>query len=364
MKINKKILFLIMIMIIETIFLKTFMYDFFPKKYFYDANRILGIMNGMFSEDKAYSYTAKIFNCVNFLGLKTLKQWGYLISLIFIPIFIKNILKEEKNSLSMLVFILASFTLLNIYVFGLSKDIIQFVYFLILYLILSNKKINNYKKTFLLCSVLLVEALLFRVYYAIMGMLIVTIFLIYKIFINGKKIKRKQLIKIIILSMGLFFAEVYVVQLLSTDNYNSILNARYSVNVFRDGSQDARTIINDLLGQNTNFLKFVGNYLINFVRLLFPFELLVKGFAQIIFMIYQLFITIMFFKSIKKINEQNCLWIITMLSYVMISTIFEPDFGSFVRHETAMILIILEIIRIGKKNDIMLNTKMRSDINE
>lgn len=347
MKIKKNFLLLIFFMAIETIFLKTFMYDLLPNKYFLDAGHILGVMNGIAGTDKSYSYVASIFNMINVFGFTNIQQWGYLIAMIFVPILIKCISKYRNYNQVELIFIFAAFTLLNIYVFGISKDIIQFVYFLFIFIILSNKKLKNVSKIILICLVLLLEAYFFRIYYAIMAMLIVTIYFIYINFINEKKVDKKQFVKIIILSFSLFFLEIYVVQLLSYDNYDAILNARYSVNIWRVNDANAATIINDLLGQNTNYLKFIGNYVINFIRLLFPFELIFKGIKQIIFAIYQIFITTMLIKSCKKINYNNCLWIITLLSFIMISTIFEPDFGSFVRHETAAILIVLEVVRCG-----------------
>lgn len=349
MKVNKNFLILIIVMVLETIFLKTFMYDLLPQKYFLDAGHILGVMNGSAGTDKSYSYVANIFNTLNIFHFTNIRQWGYVISAIFVPIFIKCISKEKKYSIKLSVFILMSFTLLNIYVFGISKDIIQFVYFLLLYLIVSSKKINNIKKIILSCIVLLIEALVFRVYYAIMAMLIVTIYFVYIKFIRNKKISKKQFFRILTLSLFLFFVEVFIVQLISYDNYDAILNARYSVNIWRVNDNNANTIINDVLGKNTNYIKFIGNYLINFFRLMIPVELIFKGIKQILFMIYQFVITCALIKGAKKINDENCLWIIFVLSFIMISVIFEPDFGSFVRHETTMILFLLEIIKINKK---------------
>ena len=350
-KINRNLFFLIVIMIVETIFLKTFMYDILPKKYFFDANHILGVMKGISATDKSYSYVANIFNRINFFNLTSVKEWGYAISIIFVPIIIVCLRKEKKYSIGQTIFIFASYTLLNIYVLGISKDIIQFVYFLLLYLIVSNKKIKNTKKIILSCIVLLIEALLFRVYYAIMAMLIVTIYFVYIRFIRNKEINKKQFFKILVISLFLFFTEVFLVQLISYDNYDAILNARYSVNIWRANDDNANTIINDLLGKNTNYFKFIGNYLINFVRLMLPVELIFKGVKQILFMIYQFTITSNLAKSCKKIDDENCLWIIFVLSFIMISVIFEPDFGSFVRHETTMMLFLLEIMKINRKEN-------------
>ena len=351
MKMSKNLFYVLAFVIIETIFLKIFMYDILPAKYFFDALHILGVMNGTAYTDTAYTYTANIFNGINILGFDNIQQWGFFVAIVFMPILISIIAKKKDYNSWQYLFIIASFTLLDVYVLGLSKDIIQFIYFFAIYLILSSKKIGNIKKIIFSCAVLLYEAVNFRVYYAIMAMLIISIYAIYELFIKNKSLNKKQFIKIICLSLCVFFGEVFIVQIISTANYNAILHARSGVNMWRTNDTAANTIINDVLGLNTNYFKFMGNYLINTIRLMFPVELFVKGPIQIAFCMYQIFITINIIGSCKKMNESNCLWIITVISFFMVSIIFEPDFGSFVRHESALILIILEITRINFEKD-------------
>ena len=356
--ISKKMLLIIFVVIIETIFIKLLMYDTLPQKYFYDANHILNVMNNIGLTDKSYTYTANVFNFLNIFGLSDIKAWGYLISIIFLPVIIFGIAQNKEYNNFQLIFIISSIALLNIYVFGLSKDIIQFTYFLAIFFVLKSSKLSNLKKVILICFILLYEALNFRVYYAIMAMLVVTIYYIYLTFINGKKVNKRTFKKIILIAFLAFFLETFVVQLISSENYDSILNARYSVNIFRQDGTDSNTLINDLLGRNTNYFIFMGNYFINAIRLMFPIELFLKGPKQGIFAIYQIFISICLIRACRKINIKNCLWIITVISFFMISFIFEPDFGSFVRHETAMFLILLEVLNISceisKKNFIEL----------
>lgn len=347
MKVSKNLFCVLIFVIIETIFLKVFMYNILPDKYFFDALHILGVMNETAYTDPSYTYTANLFNKINIFGFSNIQQWGFLIALVFMPFLVFIIAKKKAYNLWQYIFIVASFTLLDIYVLGLSKDIIQFVYFFIIYLILSSKKMGNVKKIILSCLVLLYEAMNFRVYYAIMAMLIVSIYVIYEMFKKNKKCNKIKFKKIIILALCVFFAEVFVVQIVSAENYTAILHARSSVNMWRENDTAANTIINDVLGLNTNYFKFMGNYIINTIRLMFPIELFTKGPVQILFCIYQVFITMNIIGSCKRMNESNCLWVITIISFFMVSIIFEPDFGSFVRHESALILIILEITGIN-----------------
>lgn len=343
-KISKNLLYLLLIIIIETIVIKAFMYDFLPQKYFYDSNHILSTMKGIAPADKSYKYVADFFNKINIFNFSNIREWGCFISAIFTVILVVFFYNKKKIDKIESIYIIACVALLNIYVYGISKDIIQFIYFFIIYLILRNKKMGNKAKIILTCMVLLYEALNFRVYYAIMAMVFVTIYIIYTFMVKEKSIDKKGLLKIIVIAIIVFFAEVFVVQLLSKENYYSILYARSSVNGVRGNDVDAVTIINDLLGINTNFLKFIGNYCINFFRMLVPIELILKGGKYIPFIIFQIYIGYQILIMSRNLNEKNILWYAVILSFIMVSVIFEPDFGSFIRHESTLVLIMIEAI--------------------
>ncbi len=345
--INKRIFCLILIIILETFLVKAFQFKILPEKYFYDSTRILALSRGLTTiTDKSYSFAGNFFRVINIFGFTTLMQWSYFLSFVSIILIIFVLAKNRKISLKNFIFVIASVVLLNIYVFNISKDIIQFLFFYLIFIVLSNKKISNKRKLSLSFLILLIEAIGFRIYYLIMAMLMVTIYCIYIKKIKNKKINKKTIEKILLIALILFFTEIFVVQLVSTNNYNSIINARYIANINRESSPDSVTIINDLLGRNTNFIKFILNYLINFVRMLFPIELITKGVKYIPFIFYQLFITFTLFKTSTKLNDKNIMWLITFVSFIMISVIFEPDFGSFIRHESALFLIMFEMNKI------------------
>lgn len=350
-RINKNTLLLIFFVFLETIVIKLLQYKLLPTKFFYDSITILELMNSTINSiGGSFAYVANIFNKINFMHFATLQQWSIAISVIFTYIIVHFLSKNDNYKFSQIMFIIASVALLNIYVFNLSKDIIQFTYFLLIYLVLKSK-FKNITKLILCSAILMYEALNFRVYYAIMVMVMITIYAIYNVFIKNRSLNKKNVLNIIMLFIFSFFIEVFFVQLISNNNYNAILNARYDVNLYRQDSLDALTIINDPLGQNTNFIKFIANYLINFVRMNLPIELLFKGIIYIPFIIYQMYILFQLIKNIKTINDNNILLLDTIISFIMISVIFEPDFGSFIRHETALMLILLELINIQEKDN-------------
>lgn len=346
MKINKNLLFLIMIVITETILVKMFMYRFLPEKFFYDSNGILQLLNSTNIPDMSRKFTVMFFSKINIFGFTTVQQWGIMLSLIFSILIIKKIIKNKYYSTIQMLFIIMSVALLNIYVFNISKDIIQFIIFWIIFEVLSSEKSNN-MKIFMTIIILALEAIFFRVYYLIMALLVLTIYMIYKLFIEKKKLEKKNIVKIIILGIILFFIQVLILQSISTENYNSIMYARSSVNVSRLDGIDANTIIIEYFGDNTSFDKFILNYLTVFLRLLFPIELITKGIKYMPFIIYQLLITFNLLNLKKNINKENVTWLIVIASFFMVSAIFEPDFGSFIRHESTMFLIFLHMLMLS-----------------
>lgn len=358
-KLNRKNLLLCYILFCETIFMKMIQYDVFPTKYFYDSISILNKTKYEFVADKSFTFTANFFKVINLFGFNTVQQWSWTLGLIFTIILIFIILKYDKYNIGQMIFIIASFLFLNLYVFNISKDAIQFIIFLFIFAILNSAKLSEKKKLIFSCLILALEAYYFRIYYLIMAIIMIDIYFVYNIFFKNKKTTNKSKIKIIFLTMVVFFAQIFVLQAISTENYESIMYARSSVNIYRENSSSAVTLIKELFGNNDNYGIFILNYIINFFRLLFPVELILKGPKYLAFIIYQFFISFNLIIGLKKVDEKNLLYLIVMLGFILISTIFEPDFGSFIRHESALFVIILqvnifnELKRKGKNNEEM-----------
>lgn len=345
-KFYKKTFEFLSIIFIIAIVVKIAQQTILPEKYFYDSKKILVLMDGFYEADRIYIVTAQIFNFINILKLDSLVEWSIILGIIFnIVVFCVLLFRNKSYTMSEYIFIYASIALLNIYVFNLSKDIIQFVVFFIIYAVIVNSKIKNFTKIILITTILIIEALTFRIYYGIMAMLLISIYCVYLLLMNKNRLNKSVFTNIIIVGLAIFFIEIFIVSIISDTNYQSILYARSSVNMYREDDTDSVTIITDVLGENTNFVKFIGNYIINFIRMLIPVELLLKGVKYLPFVIYQIYVSIKFFKTLKNISHSNIVLTLTLLTFFMISVIFEPDFGSWIRHESAMMLIIIEMIK-------------------
>ena len=343
-KFYKKTFYNLLLIFVIGILAKIIQYNILPAKYFYDSKKILNMTLSELSADKAYEFTADFFKCINIFHFDSLLQWSIFIAIIGNIMIFVILLKDKEYTNIQYLFIYASIALLNIYVFNISKDIIQFLIFSFIYIILEKKKTSDTKKIVLITIMLLIEALFFRVYYAVMAMLFITIVFMYNKFIKRKLMEKRSVIKLISIILIAFFIEIMIVGIISKENYDSLLNARFSTNIFRTDDLDAATIIIDPLGYNSNVGIFIGNYIINAIRMMIPIELATKGIKYVAFIIYQLAILYIVIKSLKNISSKNYLYIAVYLAYFMVSVLFEPDFGSWVRHESTIFLILMGLI--------------------
>ena len=140
-----KNLTLVLIWII-LVFSKIFQFSFLPAKYFYDSNRIIGYTRYIpnYLDDGAYRFTALLFKKINVFGFTTITEWAIAITCIFsVSIFCIIYKRTREVDIIKFIFICCSIFLMGVYVFNISKDIIQLVIFLAVYLIIITKKINS-----------------------------------------------------------------------------------------------------------------------------------------------------------------------------------------------------------------------------
>jgi len=227
--------------------------------------------------------------------------------------------------------------LLNLFVFNLSKDIIQFLVFFIIFIIAMSKRISYKSKCTWISIVLLLETIFFRPYYILILYAFILLNIIYNKYNNSKKNHTKaSIVKMVFMSLAVFLIPIAISQYIFPSQYNSLISVRETVT----SGLTANTEINNIIKGN-NFVTFSLNYIINGIRIFFPLELFTKGITQTIFAVYQLFLTSLLIKSIKKIREENLLSVLLVVSYFLGAIVFEPDFGSVVRHEITLLLFFV-----------------------
>lgn len=291
---------------------------------------------------------AVFFRMINFLGLTTTVEFEIFISIIWNFLIIFLILKSKKLlSASQFLFLVTSIAVLNIWDFCLAKEPLQLVFFLIIALIIIGRNLSIITKYILVSLVLLISVLYYRVYYIlIIGFLFVILF-IFKCYIQRlKKVRKKDIILLLLILAFIYFLMLNAIKIVDISSYNELIRVRT-----RTG-EAATQMLN--IFKSTNLVIFSLDYLLMIVRMLFPIELIPMGIKYWPYVFYQILISLFLIKSvldIKKNNKSQDLALYLYLAFLLASATFEPDFGSWVRHEAAIFPILLIMTNILEAKD-------------
>lgn len=329
-----------------SILTQTFVVPRLPDKYFYDSVGILSITNSNFMSyfDHSYLFTGNFFKSINIFGFTTFNEWAISITLIFSIFTSIFLMKYQKIRLHQALFILITILFNNIYIFRISKDFVQLLFWILIYLI-GKSDLKEWHKNIFIFIIFIFEGINFRSYYMIIGILYILLNYFFK---TQKKINYKKLV--FLLCFGIFIG-LNILNIIAPSTYNQVVNMRYNQNFLRLDSGDAVTAINDLLPQ-TSVLNYMINYLLNLFRILFPIELIFKGIKYVPFIIYQFYFTIMLLLKTKSDWEIrfNNIYLPIIIAYLLVANLFEPDFGSVIRHEAALYFIFLEVFLFRNDN--------------
>lgn len=318
-----------------------------PDKYFYDNNRILSMVTGsgvMQSWEGSYKFAADLFVKIDVFNLTTVNQWHLLIGVTFNVIIVYLLLSGRDTNTIETIYLLAGIVLANIYTFTIGKDVIQFCLFFAIYIIIASNRLTVNIKTFLVTAILLSEGFYFKAYYFLIGLFFIGCFFLLK----RTRYNLKKTFLIILVSIFLIMTILFIC---SKSFYMQIASIRYSINLGRESSMDARTAINDLILPqiaNNNPILLIVNYCINALRLMIPLELLTKGVYYIPFFLFQVLTACFVYRYAKKCICQreitDILFFSVYIGFFLCSVFFEPDFGSWVRHEISIFPILIQAV--------------------
>lgn len=347
---------LIIILCALSMFMQFFLIPKLPEKYFYDSNGIISIVNGNYNLahfDESYVFAGKFFKSINIFHFNTFSQWAITITVLLLIMTIIYLFKFKYITLGDMIFIYMVIGLANIYLFRISKDFIQCFFWILMYIIIKKSKDDNKKLYIGLVVLYLFEGIFFRSYYFAIG---IFTFFILLLISRGKK---KDFLKIMISIIVIFFVGLLVLQKVLPGAYNYLINLRTALNQSRISSADATTMINDIFKNNGNVAVYMLNYVLNFARMLFPIELATKGVIYFLFIGYQLYFTYSLIKStgfvLKNKVKDYYIYIAIIIGYLAIANLFEPDYGSFVRHEVTLYFIFLDLFITIKKDRLLKN---------
>lgn len=339
---NKNATLLLMFVVMVIAKLITLM---LPAKYFYDNRRILGMAIGdrnVKAWAGTYIVAADFFKSINFFHFTTVNQWSTFLGLILTLLVFFMLLRLPEPDMIQTIFFLACIGLLNIYVFNIGKDSIQFLFFLAVYAVLLLPIDIPFVKIGIAAVILYYESKVFRSYYVLIAALVIAIYCILLFFRSRHKIPPAIKIVLTIVAMYVLVCVMMVAtSVVLPGEYQQIMGIRDYSLAGREDDVDSVTVIKNWVGgdNSTNLPLFLLNYLINAVRMMIPFELAVMGVQYIPFVCFQVAVTVYLAHLFGKIDEvddeKQFLATAIFLGYVLASVLFEPDFGSWVRHEAS-----------------------------
>lgn len=307
-----------------------------PDKYFYDSSRMQSMMNKdgkMQAWGDAYETVVDIFSRLNFFNFTKIEQWSIELGIVCTVLLMIIISRVKEMSFMESIYTLMATGLLNIYVFVLSKEPIQMFFFICIMIIIFLPIKNSIIKLLGGSLIYYWESKTFREYYIMMLVMSLVLFFIFYILKKIKTIRVIHILFAVIVCYALMFAFVYASQFVTPEEYNSVMTVRDEY-----ANEDANTTIANIWPVKDNYGLFMLNYVICSIRMMIPVELIVKSPVYFPFFIYQIWILVYWIKSlknIKHINDNVLLAVTFFTAYLFGSVVFEPDFGSWVRHEAA-----------------------------
>ena len=301
-----------------------------PDKYLYDSNGIIEYAYGINAEfaDKSYMFAANFYRLFcKLFHITDAKTGSIIVGVISNLILIKvlRMIIPQKIPLKDAILVLLTVFLLNIYVFNISKDFIQFLFDIVILLVIFKVKKIHKMIPFCLLS-FIIFGMVFRSYLLIVGFLFA-----YFSFMN-KHIKNKNIIFLV--TVFLFFIVALCLFENNRNLFEVVFNSGVAVNVGRIDSVDAQTIIVPLINGD-GYWASIANYFINVFRLLFPIELLFDlKISYVFFFLFNIWWFVLLVVNRKMISKNIKLkeTVYLFFSFFLTSALFEPDFGSFLRH--------------------------------
>ncbi|MBX9033739.1 hypothetical protein [Gordonibacter massiliensis (ex Traore et al. 2017)] len=289
------------------------------------------------------------------LDLTTLGAWDILIAFVggaILLVLLSFFTSKENYTLIEAGLVLAAVALCGVYIFMLNKDFLQFLVFLGAFFIIASRL--SVRGKLISCAVLFaLEFFWWRQYYLIVAVFLVGLYFALGHACSKARNTRARVTMFVVVAILGMLAFSTVLYLASPENYAAIVGKhgvdREEYTVMMAASGIASLI--DVTSSSPPYL-FVANWVVNTTRLLFPVELFLKGPYYAVFAVYQLgisFFAVRALLHVKRCDRESHLVLALYFAFVLASATFEPDFGSWVRHETACLPVMLLVVSIGRR---------------
>lgn len=290
------------------------------------------------------------------LGFTSYESWEVFITILYnILIFfcVKDFYKRNPSAgRKENCFIYLNVAILNVFCLNLAKEPFQMVFFFLMALAISLPKTSR-AKSYALIVALILTILYSRKYYGLVLMYFLILnYAVGKLFgekqatgsnASGskKKLYGKLLLLLVLFGVLHYFFMSYLM-VNNMDTYDEMVAANS-----RDQTPAASEITP--LFPNSNPALLAVDYFIKILRLMIPIELLFKlKFTYLFLLVYQSlllgFLMRTFKNRDKTLNPTRTIAMYLYIAFLLCSAAFEPDFGSWVRHQGVAFPVILLLI--------------------
>lgn len=338
-----------------TFCLQIMKFEFFPEKYFYDAATVQSMMQKsiVIVPGASYPITAWTFNLLNRIFPVDSQLMGSLTIWVLVILPCGWLAAHCMRVIWSDYILFAVYcVLLPVFVWNTQKEALQLVPLFLIAFCIIKSDFSQYTADILIVSLLLLWGVVFRIYYIIIAVGTMTLMILYH-FPWEKRTKRQRMLSFLVLLVGVVML-LFVVKTCFPKLLFEVFGVRTDINLARIGSSDANTIILDLFENKDNsIILYLINYAIAAIRMFFPVELLFKGIQYVPFIILQMFWDVLLLRQIreaikcriagsKRLTQIRFLTVI--ISWYLVSFLFEPDFGSYIRHQTAMFPVMFPLL--------------------
>jgi predicted nucleic acid-binding protein len=123
------------------------------------------------------------------------------------------------------------------------------------------------------------------------------------------------------------------------------------IRVSTSHTEDANTALKAVV-DGESVIAITLNWAVAIIRILLPFELAAKGnVIYFPYIIFQLFVTVIFVNGVLSADvntPSKNIGLVVFGGFILCSAAFEPDFGSWLRHETVTFPLFMHIADLQK----------------
>ena len=276
-----------------------------------------------------------IFSPLKFFGCISFEQYEIAISIIYnlLIFWIVYDFAKRNGGLSMFQFIVLAFFIgvLNVYTFTLAKEPAQMLYYFLMYPVLRSGLSSTRKWIVCLCIVVFMIACT-RTYLVIMLMFAVAFKILFPWLYSHTRQNAVLSLALMFLVAGLiYFVFLSLIKVVSPVDYVELIRVRLRES---EATTDIRAVI-----PSQTLPLFALNYLITSLRLLFPIEMIIFGPKYLLCAVFQVLVscsTIYYTLNFHRVSATKQLVLCLFWGFLFCSASFEPDFGSWIRHESVV----------------------------